>query len=252
MDLKEIFLKKVAGTGDLTFILIHNAGGDHHFFTHQIDTLVKFGDVILIDLPGHGASGITHENGLSDSSSIIAKICQHFSLEHVCLVGLNNGADVAIDTVFQYDLPIDSIILIDPPLFMNENFIAEINEFIHTLDGEDCDHFIRSIVDNLFIETDEATKAIALNAFLGADRRSLQGMFRSLIEWDKSSAKMLRSIQIPALFILTDEHHCAYNKLKQSSDNFTIGKVIGSKCWATLEVPEQINSMLKRFLTIKT
>ena len=46
----DIFVEKLLGTGKLNFVLIHNAGSDHRFFTHQIETLRNFGDVIQLDL----------------------------------------------------------------------------------------------------------------------------------------------------------------------------------------------------------
>ncbi len=54
IDGTEIFVEKLQGTGNLDFVLIHNAGSDHRFFTHQIEVLKKFGDVIWLDLPGSG------------------------------------------------------------------------------------------------------------------------------------------------------------------------------------------------------
>ncbi len=48
IDGTEIFVEKLAGTGNLNFVLIHNAGSDHRFFTHQLETLRKFGDNAMI------------------------------------------------------------------------------------------------------------------------------------------------------------------------------------------------------------
>ena len=74
-------------------------------------------------------------------------------------------------------------------------------------------------------------------------------MFNSLLEWDKKDAKkQIKDINCPTLCILTDEHHCSYQRIKQENSNLEIGKVICSKCWATLEAPDQVNSMIKRFL----
>jgi hypothetical protein len=58
-------------------------------------------------------------------------------------------------------------------------------------------------------------------------------------------------ISCPTLCILTDEHHCSYEKMKHQAPHFEIGKVVGSKCWATLEAPEQVNAMIQRFLHTK-
>jgi hypothetical protein len=56
IDGTEIFVEKLSGVGDLSFVLIHNAGSDHRFFTHQIEMLRKFGDIVQLDLPGSGKS----------------------------------------------------------------------------------------------------------------------------------------------------------------------------------------------------
>src|SRR3989344_2976299 len=41
LNMNELFFEKIKGAGPLNFILIHNAGGSHQFFIHQIDTLKK-------------------------------------------------------------------------------------------------------------------------------------------------------------------------------------------------------------------
>lgn len=250
MTSREIFTKKIEGKGPLNFVLIHNAGGDHQFFTHQIDALKKRGGILLLDLPGHGSSAPRSKNTIEDSADVIYEICQQFALKNIVLLGLNNGANIALQTCHQHDLPIHSLVLIDPPLFLGKQFIHEIHEFIDKLNQEDCKTFIQALVNNLFLKTDVSNKEIALKAFMSAEKKSLQGMFRSLIDWDRNSEKKLQAIQLPTLCLLTDEHHCSYSKICDIAPKFEVGKVIGSKCWATLEVPEQINAMIERFLTL--
>jgi len=250
IDTTEFFVERLQGNGSFNFILIHNAGGNHHFFIHQVELLKKYGDVVWLDLPGHSESKGISSYKMSDFSSIINQICKNLSLKNICLIGLNNGADIAIDTALNYALPIKNIILIDPPILMEKSFIAEINEFINQLEREDYSKFVTSLVDALFIHTDSQNKAIATKAFNNVDKKALQNIFKGLIEWDTQSNGKLRNILYPTLCILTDEHHCTYNKLSQEAPQFEIGKVIGSKCWATLEVPAQVNAMIERFLMI--
>ncbi|KTC70181.1 2-succinyl-6-hydroxy-2,4-cyclohexadiene-1-carboxylate synthase [Legionella birminghamensis] len=246
----EIFVKQYKGAGNLNFVLLHNAGGNHRFFTHQIELLQQFGNVFSLDLPGHsGSQGITSYR-MSDLSSLVVEVCRQLSLDNVCLIGLNNGADIIIDVMLNKGLPIEHIILIDPPLFLEKEFIAEIEEFIQALDGADYAEFVNSLVNALFIDTDQSTKQIAADAFNQVEKKALQNMFKGLIEWDSQLTSGLSIISCPALCILTDEHHCNYSKLRQEAPQFEIGKVIGSKCWATLEVPEQVNAMIARFLRL--
>ena len=263
IDGTEIFVEQLSGTGDLNFVLIHNAGSDHRFFTHQISLLRKFGNVVQLDLPGSGNSPPISSYEMSDLSSIIMKICKKFSLKKICLVGLNNGANIAIDTELNYSLPIEKLILIDPPIFLDTSFINEINSYIESLEkAEFNQQYVASFVEGLFLDTDSCNKEIAMDAFNKVDKKSLQAIFRGLLKWDAKAKGILKKIECPTLCILTDEHHCSYEKMLREGPQcegpqcegprFEIGKVVGSKCWATLEVPDQINAMISRFLKIHT
>lgn len=246
-----IFVEKINGKGNLNFILIHNAGGDHRFFTHQIETLKNYGDVIQLDLPGHGKSGVMSSYQMHDLASIVVQICENLALKNLCLIGLNNGANIAIDILNNNrSLPVNSAVLIDPPIFMDESFISEINSFIQQLESSKMDDFVASLVNSILPHTTPRNKEIAQTAFNQADKQSLQKIFRGLIEWDMNSHGLLKNIPYPCLCILTDEHHCSYKKLIQEAPQMEIGKVIGSRCWATLEVPQQVNAMIERFLKI--
>lgn len=251
IDGAEIFVEKLPGTGDLNFVLIHNAGSDHRFFTHQIELLKKFGTIIQLDLPGHGKSAPISSYKMGDLSSIISMICKTLSLKNIYLIGLNNGANIAIDIALNHPLAIKGLILIDPPIFMDKSFIHEIDAYIESLEkAEFNQEYVDSFVNALFINTGSSNKEIAASAFNGVNKRSLAGIFRGLLEWDAHSAGILKKITYPTLCIITDEHHCSYEKMHREAPQFEIGKVVGSKCWAPLEVPEQVNAMIARFLKI--
>lgn len=247
-----IFAKKLEGEGALNFILIHNAGGSHQFFTQQIDSLRKSGNVILLDLPGHGSSEATTDNSIEASAQTIASISKKLHLKNICLLGLNNGANIALHTFYKKILPIERLILIDPPLFMGPEFVNEIKAFINKLEQNDKEYnnFIHSLVDHLLAKSTSCNRDIAFNAFFKADKPSLKTMFESLITWDKNAKAVLESITCPTLCVITDEHHCSYQSIKNEAPHFQLAKVVGSKCWATLEVPEQINAMVERFLLV--
>ncbi|WP_133139916.1 alpha/beta fold hydrolase [Legionella genomosp. 1] len=242
--------ERIDGNGKLNFVLIHNAGGNHHFFSYQVELLKQFGNIVWLDLPGHSGSEGIASYEMADLSALINKVCRELSLDNICLIGLNNGADIVFDTVLSHNLPIKHIILIDPPIFMDEKFIEEIEEFITALDTANYEEFVDDLVNALFIDAKESTRKIAADAFNQVEKKALQKMFKGLIEWDRHSTGKLSQISCPALCIITDEHHCRYQKLRQEAPQFEIGKVIGSKCWATLEVPEQVNAMIARFLQL--
>ncbi len=247
----EIFIETLQGTGDSNFVLIHNAGADHRFFTYQLDLLRQFGDVIQFDLPGSGKSPPIASYTMADLSSIVVAICKQLSLKELCLVGLNNGANIALETTLRGSISIEKLILIDPPIFMDSSFVEEIEASIAVLEkAEFTPPFVASFVDQLFLHADSSTKEIAIDAFNRVDKNSLSALFRGLLDWDARPKGILKNISCPTLCILTDEHHCSYEKMRREAPHFELGKVIGSKCWATLEVPDQVNAMIGRFLKL--
>jgi pimeloyl-ACP methyl ester carboxylesterase len=251
IDGSEIYVEKLPGAGDLNFVLIHNAGSDHRFFTHQIEMLRNFGSVIQLDLPGHGKSQPISSYKMRDLSSMIASICRKLFLENICLIGINNGANIAIDTILHQSLEVKMVVLIDPPIFMDPSFRNEISAYIESLAKSEFDHrFVDSLVDALFLKTNSENKKLAASAFNGVDTKALQEIFRGLLEWDAKSSGILKKITCSALCILTDEHHCSYEKMRREAPQFEIGKVVGSKCWAALEVPQQVNAMIARFISL--
>ena len=248
--LNNVFSKKVVGQGPLNFILIHNAGGSHNMFTHQVEMLLTYGNVILLDLPGHGSSASNNQNSITHSSELIHEICKYYALDNIWLIGLNNGANIAINTAHIGQIKPCGMVLIDPPLFLSNDFTQEIGLFINKLTGPSYEEFINLLVEDLLVNSTQTNKNIALESFMKVDKRCLKEMFQSLIEWDKCSKSILPSINISTLCLLTDEHHCTFDSIKKVAPKFTLGKVIESKCWATLEVPEQINAMIERFLVV--
>lgn len=142
------------------------------------------------------------------------------------------------------------MVLIDPPLFLSNGFIQEIGLFIKNLTSSSYEEFINLLVDDLLVNSNKINRTIAFESFMTVDKESLKEMFESLIEWDKRSKSILPLINIPSLCVLTNEHHCNFESIKTIAPKFTLGKVIESKCWATLDVPEQVNAMIERFLII--
>ena len=47
---------KATGTGNKSFVLIHNAGGNHQFMDPLFNHFSQYGRVLSLDLRGHGES----------------------------------------------------------------------------------------------------------------------------------------------------------------------------------------------------
>jgi pimeloyl-ACP methyl ester carboxylesterase len=247
-DGENIYYKDV-GTASKTIVLLHNAGGSHQFFHHQIEVLQKNYRVIAMDLPGHGKSAALHrEYSLARLAGVVSQFCAKLNLSSVTLIGLNNGANLAIEIADQGRLALKALVLIDPPLFLEPAFIAEINQFIMQLNSADYERFVEKMVANLLPNNSAVNTSIATHAFLAVGRNVLAALFFDLMEWDKSSFDKVKNLNMPTLAILTDGHHCSREKLQACHAGIDIQETIGSRCWATLDEPAQVNKMVDQFL----
>ncbi len=248
---EKIFYKK-AGAGTRSFVLLHNAGGSHQLFSHQMKTLGRLGTVYAFDLPGYGQSQASQERYTTkETAALVAEAIKKLQLSQVYLVGLNNGANISIEISLNKDIPITQLVLIDPILFMSKDFITEIEDFITHLEAPDVDVFIDGLIDAFFIKTSDANKRIANKAFKQCSKKVAAAALKDLILWSQEAKSKLLALFVPTLVVLTNEHHCPYQPLKGLNPLIDLAKVTGSKCWATLEVPEQVNAIIKRVVELQ-
>jgi len=73
--------------------------------------------------------------------------------------------------------------------------------------------------------------------------------FEAMFAWDKVSAARVAACKLPVLYI-EDSAGC-YSDLPRFSSlcpQLVIGKTVGSGHFPTLEIPEQVNSMIERLV----
>jgi pimeloyl-ACP methyl ester carboxylesterase len=236
------------GSGKYTFVLIHNAGGDSSFFTKQIDVLTSFGKVVLIDLPGHGRSKSHAAPTVSYFSDQVVQLCKELKWEYIIGVGLNYGANILLEINASNPGMLCASVMIDPPVFINTEVKALIENNIHELESGSSSHHAHELVKVSFIKTDDATRQIAIQAFTKIDTHYLAQLYRNLIDWDRTSQEKVKQVNHRSLLITTDAALCSIEDMQRVNPGIISAKVVGSMYWATLEVPQQVNSMIDRFM----
>jgi len=56
--------------------------------------------------------------------------------------------------------------------------------------------------------------------------------------------------EMPSFLIQTSTLFCAKEKLKHHFSDLEVARVVGSDPWANLEVPDQVNAAIDRFLVL--
>ncbi len=233
------------GSGPQTYVLLHNAGGDHHFFDPQISFLQNHGRVIAIDLLGHGQSKKPEQAySLSQHAADINALLSSLNVTNATGIGLNYGANVFIE---MGSTQIKRLIMIDPPLFMDDTTRNFVQDHVNDLNNPKNDHYVEDLVSQSFLKGNQTSQDIARNAFQTTPRKILATIYKDLLDWDKNSFSKVQKIDTPSLCIMTDASLCSMAELQACNPKIRLGKVVESLYWATLEVPDQINAMIQRF-----
>ena len=252
MSWQSLGIQHTAGIGNKNLILIHNAGGSAHMFTNQVQLLRNYGDVYQFDLPGHGdnvASPLSAD--ITSCADLIAELAKGNQLKRLVPVGLNNGANIILEAQARHPQLFEMLVLIDPFIMMSKGLVDEIKAFIAQMACHNSyESFVENMIEALLPISDASIKKIPRKAFLAVNKNALKDMIESLIQWDQMAEQKLSSVDVPTLCLLTDEHHCTYQALRAHAPQIHLGKTVGARCWAPLEVPDQVNAMLSRFLEL--
>ena len=82
-----------------TLVLLHGATLDHRAWAPQVDALQSRYRLVVPDLRGHGASTGTGQFTFEDAVDDIVALLDHLELDHVGLVGLSLGGNIAQEIV---------------------------------------------------------------------------------------------------------------------------------------------------------
>lgn len=233
------------GSDSPTFLLVHNAGGNHEMLHPAIRHLAKKGRVLAPDLPGHGASAhpqLDYTPTLFAQSLI--QLCAHEKASPLVFIGLNYGANVGIEIARLAPHLLSHLVLIEPPFFMEPWITQVVEEQIRDLKNPRpawADETVNALLPNApQTERDIARKALkSTPAFVKIST------YKELLSWDKSHNF---TCQTPTLLIQASKPFCHESQVRQVFPHLQVGRVVGSGPWATLEVPAQVHAMVDRFL----
>lgn len=248
---------KEKGKGDLTFLCIHNTGGDHRIFIPQLKYFSKFGRVILPDLRGHGKSDKPKgEYSIEVFGDDLVHLCKELSLKNVIAIGSSTGGNIALALACRYPQLVKTAIMIDCAMFLSPQARKVIQGYKNEFQKGQNSALLQKILNDSCLPTDRC-KNLIKEAYKSVPSYVWEGAFASLLKWDRDNKTRLQNCKAPILYIqasspTNDRSQLAnFQKFYKYYPPLITGKVVGSGHYPSLEVPDQINAMILRFLQIK-
>lgn len=237
------------GTGR-PMVFLHGTGCDHTYFAPQVEYFAATHRVINVDLRGHGQSDAPHQDyTITLFAEDIAWLCNELGAKKPILVGHSMGANIALELAGRYqDVPA-SIIMLDPVMFLSAEVLESLKPLFEAIQGEHAVAAYKEGLASLTLPTDQhSAKMIAA---LQVPRHVLSSAFLNQIQTFDAAAAASRCT-VPAAYVATTTpfRTADVDRLQSLIPHLITAKTLGSGHLCMIEVPDQINAMVSRFLQL--
>lgn len=174
------FLEK--GQGDLTFLFIHNTGGDHRLYIPQLEFFSQFGRVVIPDLRGHGRSDKPKQKySIEIFGDDLVCLCKELALKNVITNGSSTGGNVALDLSCRHPDLVKAAIMIDSGMFFSTKVRKKIQEYKAKVQQESISTVIEDILEDSCLPTDRC-RDLMKDAYKAVPAYVWNNSFASLIK----------------------------------------------------------------------
>jgi len=240
-----------AGSGSPPVVLVHGWTCDHTYFAPQQEHLAKHHRVVAVDLRGHGTSDKPEAPyPLSGFADDIAWLCRELGVQKPIVIGHSMGGMTALELAVRHpDMPA-AIVVCDSPMAMPAALAANLGGFTEQLKAPNWRVAHRQFIsDALFNPADDPKrKEKILHDMTSAPDHVTLGCWQGILGADMDGA--LRKVKVPFLYLAAEPALADLAKLRELCPHVVVGQTVGAGHFHQLEVPDQVNAMIDRFLRI--
>jgi pimeloyl-ACP methyl ester carboxylesterase len=240
-----------AGAGDDPMIFVHGWSCDRSYFTPQFEHFATGHAVAAMDVRGHGDSsqpepgpGVYDVDTLADD---VLAVTAAAGFQRPVVVGHSLGALIGLSCAARTG-GISALVMVDPAPNTNEAVKAFFRESFDVVNADADRSWRTSFVNGLFAATDVARRTEIIQAMPEVPPGIAAAVIRAMGEFDGASA--LARVSVPVLAIGSAVPTNEPADLRSLCPEITIGQTVGAGHFNHLEVPEQVNAMIERFMTI--
>ena len=240
-----------AGAGDPPLVFVHGLGCHRGFWTAQLTHFAASHRVLAVDLRGHGDSDAPRQRyTIAAFADDLAWMCAELDVARPVVVGHSLGGLVALELGASYPGQLRAAVLIDSVLLPSGERASTVDRLVAELRGDEPDRALRGYFSNLFGPYDSpATMAWILAEAARTPPHVTSSVWEeSMDSWDDAGA--LAQAQVPLLYLDAGTPNADLDRAVELNPRLVIGRTVGSGHFSPLEVPDQINALLERFLSI--
>jgi pimeloyl-ACP methyl ester carboxylesterase len=242
-----------AGSGGPPLLLVHGWACNRSYLRPQLEHFSRERRVVAVDLRGHGASDApVQQYSMATFADDLVWLCSQLDIVQPVIVGHSMGGVVALETVARYPEFAAGVVALDAPLVLPPTRLAQLRAVGEGFSSSDFVNAVRRFVEGMFLPTDDPShRSRIVEAMSGGPEFVLRSSWTELFDCPSASAATATPIPVPVLAIASAGGHMAdLNRLAELSSLLVIGQTVGAGHFHQLVVPDQVNAMIDRFLTV--
>lgn len=243
-----LFYEDTGGSG-LPLVLVHGWGCDHSFMSGLSKYFNADHRALSVDLRGHGRSGTPRQPyTLPAFADDLAWICNQRGLDQPVIIGHSMGGATALELAAGGPEWLRGIVLLDTAVLPRPEAWSGVQRVLAALQSPGYRKTGRPFIANTFFMPgdDERRKARIIDRMLETPQQVLASTFEGIIAWDSEQAAT--NCQVPTLYIGSTHPRADLERFAGCCPQLVRAQVVGSGHFVQLEVPDQVNAMIRRFL----
>jgi pimeloyl-ACP methyl ester carboxylesterase len=239
------------GSGSPPMLLVHGWCCDHTYFAPQAEHFSADHRVLSVDLRGHGASDKPEqEYTMAVFADDLAFLCEQLNVDRPVVVGHSMGGVIAFEMAARHPDGVAAVVAVDAPIIPLSALAEEIPAVVEGLKSPEYQDVAHDFVSNLlFLPTDDPErKAQIVDHMTGAPQHVMFSAMECIFNCDTAVAAA--SCKVPALLINAAVEVADVARLRDLCPHVMIGQTVGAGHFNQLEVPDQVNAMIERFMQV--
>ena len=177
-------------------------------------------------------------------------LCVQLQVERPVVIGHSLGGLIALELAAACPDCLSAAVLIDSVLLPDGDRAGAIGDLVSGLRGPDPDRTLRQYFSVFFGPYDQPdNRAWILDQAVRTAAHVTSSIWEeSLTSWDEVGA--LERCQVPLLYLDAGTPNANLDRATQLQPDMVVGRTVGSGHFSALEVPDQVNAMIDRFLAI--
>lgn len=239
-----------SGSGSPSLLLIHPYGGDHAYMAPQRDYFRDRHRVISVDLRGQGQSDKPEgDYSISTHADDLAWICRQLELEQSVAIGNSMGGMIALEIAARHPELAAAVVLLDSPVVTPPGMMDGFRPYLEALRTPMYREATRQLYAHFVgFPDDEHSRERILNGLASNAQHVMISAMEAVLAYDSDIAAA--RCRVPLLYLSSGPWYTDVARFKELCLQLITGQVVGSGHFLQLEVPEQVNAMIDRFLAL--